>query len=241
MKNRIQQGFTLIELLVVITIIAILASLAVPTFSKIQEKGNITKGISNCRQIITTLRIYSSDNGGNYPDTVLATAGGGGGGGTVTSNAAFREMFKGGEADNEMIFGCPASQYGNPDGNIGANPDYTNALEAGKKENHWMMTGGLNDSASGSYPLVYEVATNATWNPTWDCDAAGKGTKGRTWSGGKVIIGMNDSSVALQPCSSTKGTNSLKDQGSGGTGASKNLFTQNSGGTGGDPTILDVE
>jgi prepilin-type N-terminal cleavage/methylation domain-containing protein len=57
MKNRIQQGFTLIELLVVITIIAILAGLALPTFTKIQEKGNMTKAISNCRQIITVLRI----------------------------------------------------------------------------------------------------------------------------------------------------------------------------------------
>ncbi len=69
MKHRIQQGFTLIELLVVITIIAILASLAVPTFSKIQERGNQTKGINNCRQVITTMRLYSSDNNGNYPDS----------------------------------------------------------------------------------------------------------------------------------------------------------------------------
>src|SRR5690606_21782662 len=69
MKKRLnKKGFTLIELLVVITIIAILASLAVPTFGRIQERGNITKGISNCRQIITALRIYASDNGGNYPD-----------------------------------------------------------------------------------------------------------------------------------------------------------------------------
>src|SRR5689334_22401120 len=68
MKTRLQQGFTLIELLVVITIIAILASLAVPTFGKIQERGYITKGISNCRQIITAMRIYSGDNGGNYMD-----------------------------------------------------------------------------------------------------------------------------------------------------------------------------
>ena len=73
MKTRIQQGFTLIELLVVITIIAILAGLALPTFTKIQEKGNMTKAISNCRQIITVLRIYSSDNNGNYPDVAIAS------------------------------------------------------------------------------------------------------------------------------------------------------------------------
>ena len=71
MKTQMQKVFTLIELLVVITIIAILASLAVPTFGRIQERGNITKGISNARQIITALRIYSSDHSGNYPDIAL--------------------------------------------------------------------------------------------------------------------------------------------------------------------------
>jgi prepilin-type N-terminal cleavage/methylation domain-containing protein len=229
MKYSIQRGFTLIELLVVITIIAILASLAVPTFSKIQEKGNITKGISNCRQVITTLRLYSSDNNGNYPDQDPSKPG--------NANDAFRLMFVGGEADNEMIFGCPASQYGVPDGNIGTSPGFINALEAGKKENHWDLTAGLNDSASGTYPLVYECAKEAVWDPTWDPTAVGRGTKGRTWSGAKIIIGMNDSSVALQVCDPAGGK--LKPLG---TGGSTDLFTQNtqSGGST-PPTVLDVE
>jgi len=55
MKTKINQGFTLIELLVVITIIAILASLAVPTFNVIQDKANQMKGTSNARQIIMAM------------------------------------------------------------------------------------------------------------------------------------------------------------------------------------------
>ena len=235
MKTRLKQGFTLIELLVVITIIAILASLAVPTFSKIQERGNMTKGISNCRQIITTLRIYSADNNGNYPDT-NATAGGGTGGGAVaTANAAFRELFIGGQVSDEKIFGCPSSLNGNPDGNIGTSPAYAEAVAAG--ENHWALTAGLNDSASGSIPVVFENATSAGgFDPTWDVKAAGRNTRGRTWGGGKVIVGMNDSSVSPLTCDLSSGK--LKAQGTG-----KNVFAQ-AGDTSGSGaaafTILDI-
>lgn len=215
MKIQRNQGFTLIELLVVITIIAILASLAVPTFSKIQERGNMTKGVNNCRQIITTLRIYSSDNNGNYPDNATVDDGSGGGGGAVTTaNDAFRQLFVGGQATDEKIFGCPASANGNPDGNIGtAASSFTEAVKAG--ENHWAMTANLNDSASGSIPLVFENPVSGGANPTWDTDAAGRSTAGRTWSGGKVIVGMNDSSVAPLTCVRGGGAQPLQKQGSG--------------------------
>ena len=121
MKTRTQQGFTLIELLVVITIIAILASLAVPTFAKIQEKGNQTKGISNCRQIITAMRIFASENSGNYPGSSAAS---GNAGSTTDSNTAFQELFTGGVlkvrkggikgAAQKAIGGRAARGKGNP-------------------------------------------------------------------------------------------------------------------------------
>ncbi len=229
MKTRTQQGFTLIELLVVITIIAILASLAVPTFAKIQERGNQTKGINNCKQIITTLKLYSADNGGAYPMGTTPAP--------TTSNDAFKLLFTSGVADSETIFGCPNSDYGGapglPDGNIGTSPTYANALET--KENHWVTVAGISDSASGAYPLVWECATDAVWDSSWNADAAGKTSKGRTWSGGKVIVGTNDGSVVAQACSSSKGTSvKLKTQGSGST----NMFsTQSSTGL----TVLDVK
>lgn len=249
MKTRIQQGFTLIELLVVITIIAILAGLALPTFTKIQEKGNMTKAISNCRQIITVLRIYSSDNNGNYPDAVSSsdTGAGGdpGGGGSQNSNDVFRRLFIAAAIDNEGIFGCPSSRDGNPDGNIGTSPGYDEAVKPG--ENHWAMTAGLSDSASGTYPIVYENPSAGAWpEPTWNADAAGTGALGRTWSGGKVIIGMNDSSVNTEATITAKGSG-LQLKGKGGNNA-PNVFKQNEstgsgssgGGSGGDsgPRIL---
>lgn len=217
MRKGLKKGFTLIELLVVITIIAILASLAVPTFGRIQERGNITKGISNARQIITALRIYSSDHNGNYPD-VAATSAEPDPDNPVdasSSNGIFKTLFTEQILDNEMIFGCPVSKFGNPDGKVGA--DGKDALMA--NENHWSFTTGASDSASGSLPLVYENGVSDVWNPTWDPQAAGTTAKGRSWSGGKVIIGQNDSSVALQQLDSKTTASGLK-------GGDDNLFAR---------------
>ncbi|MEY4484477.1 MAG: hypothetical protein RL693_1929 [Verrucomicrobiota bacterium] len=226
-RTNTQRGFTLIELLVVITIIAILAGLAFPAFAKISEKGKITQAINNCKQIIISLRLYSGDNNGLYPDSDRTDS-------PDTANKAFRILFKQGILETEKIFGCGASPY-IPDGNIGEAPGYEKAVDSG--ENHWMMTKGLNDSASGGIPLVFENSTNSSGDPTWNADAAGKLMKGRTWSGGKVVIGMNDSSVEVMPCVSSKGTVSLK-----GSGEGKNPFTmqQDKDGEGG-LEFLEVE
>jgi Domain of unknown function (DUF4190) len=189
-------------------------SLMGPLGTNISGKGNISKAISNCRQIITTLRLYSSDNGGNYPDAVNPKV--------RTSNEAFHMMFVGGQADNEMIFGAPLSPY-QPDGNIGKAPDYLEALKPG--ENHWAMTRGLNDSAPGTYPLVFENPADATWPPKWDTNAVSVPKPGRVWKNGKIIIGMNDSSVALQKLEPDQGgLVGLKPLA---TGDSATLFSQN--------------
>ena len=145
----------------------------------------------------------------------------------------FRELFKAGSIDNETVLGCPASKDGNPDGNIGkSDPEFAEAVKSG--ENHWAFTSGLTDSASGSYPLVYENPVGGEWPaPTWNCDAAGTGAIGRSWSGGKVIVGMNDSSVLTQQCTSPKGAanelGGLKNK----TSSETNVFKQNDTGSGG--------
>ena len=241
MKTRLKQGFTLIELLVVITIIAILASLALPAFNGIQERGNITKGINNCRQIITSLKIYASDNNGAYPtaaDDTQATGTGTGTGAGGKSNDAFRKLFTEGVLTTESIFGCPASPA-NPDGNIGdKSSGYKDALKS--KENHWAMTASLSDSSPASYPVVFENATDATWNPKWEVASVSQAKKGRVWSGPKIIIGMNDASVSAVKLDSTTGK--VKAQGTG-----KNIFevsdpsSSGGGGTATAPTIMDAD
>jgi hypothetical protein len=199
-----RRGITKLELGVGLCAILMLAGASCGPTGHISDKGNITKGISNCRQISISLRIYSSDHDGKYPDAFLKD--------TRTANAAFRILFEEQCIDNEMIFGCPVSPFV-PDGKIedtyiGNNGKYGDALEPG--ENHWMLTAGVTDASSGAIPLVYENSLTATWSPKWNADAEGKEVRGRTWKTG-IIIGMNDSSVSIQPLAAKSGkTEGLK-------------------------------
>src|SRR5439155_9823895 len=69
MKKNLS-GFTLIELLVVITIIAVLASIALPVFNGVTERANQTKDLSNAKQIGLALKLFATDNNGAFPTRV---------------------------------------------------------------------------------------------------------------------------------------------------------------------------
>ncbi len=72
-----KSAFTLIELLVVISIIAILASIAVPVFGKALEKGKATSCKANLRQLGIGVQAYLNDN----EDQMFPKTGSGGTGG----------------------------------------------------------------------------------------------------------------------------------------------------------------
>ncbi|MHB1082843.1 MAG: type II secretion system protein [Prosthecobacter sp.] len=218
MKTKRNQAFTLIELLVVITIIAILASLAVPAFTMVQTQGNQMKGVNNCKQIILALKQFSKDNNSQYPDSLQNPLTGSL---AQTANDAYRYMIQEQIVTDERIFGCPAGYT--PNNDIGQAPNYGNALMPG--ENHWAMTGNQTDTTVGNMPIVFENPTSISWPPLWNADVAGQIAPGRTWPGGKIIIGRNDGSVAVEALAGKRGSIGPKIMAGG-----LNLFTQASQG-----------
>ena len=60
-------GFTLIELLCVVAIIGVLASLLMPTFSKMTERANNLKCQSNLRQIGVAAHLAANDHNNTFP------------------------------------------------------------------------------------------------------------------------------------------------------------------------------
>lgn len=62
-----QAAFTLIELLTVIGIIALLSGITLPVFSKVREQANVTRDISNLRQLGVGMRSYLIDYDNSFP------------------------------------------------------------------------------------------------------------------------------------------------------------------------------
>ncbi|KXS45969.1 MAG: general secretion pathway protein G [Candidatus Frackibacter sp. T328-2] len=61
-----EEGFTLIELMIVIAVLGILAGIAIPRFSGVQDKAEVAAVKSELKSIQTGLEMYNAENG-EYP------------------------------------------------------------------------------------------------------------------------------------------------------------------------------
>jgi prepilin-type N-terminal cleavage/methylation domain-containing protein/prepilin-type processing-associated H-X9-DG protein len=68
-QGRTRRGFTLVELLVVVTIIVLMLSLMLPSFSRALDAATISVCADNLRQISTATSNFGSDNFMQYPLT----------------------------------------------------------------------------------------------------------------------------------------------------------------------------
>ncbi|MBI5598185.1 MAG: prepilin-type N-terminal cleavage/methylation domain-containing protein [Deltaproteobacteria bacterium] len=62
MLRRNEEGFTLVELLIVVAIIAILAAIAIPQFTKYRKRAWVTEVHSDIKNAYTAAQAYLNDN-----------------------------------------------------------------------------------------------------------------------------------------------------------------------------------
>ena len=166
---------------------------------KPSANGEITRAISNARQIFFGLGLYGNDNNGKYPDG-------------LTANEAFRKLVSTKNLDSEVVFGCPNSLFV-PDGNLGSAPLFEKAIQPG--ENHWMyIFNPEGSSAAGNAPLLIEAPDISTGVPLWHPEWEGTKKPGRTWSGRRVVVCLNDGSVSTWRVDGTSASSKLRSGGS---------------------------
>ena len=69
MVNRIR-GFTLLEILIVVIIVGIMATVAMPQFTKMIERAKEAEAMSNLSAVRAAQKVYALDNNGAYTDTI---------------------------------------------------------------------------------------------------------------------------------------------------------------------------
>ena len=68
MKNTKKRGFTIVELVIVIAVIAILASVLIPTFTNVVKAANKSKALQEARNAYTDyLANYVTEHNGSLP------------------------------------------------------------------------------------------------------------------------------------------------------------------------------
>ena len=203
-KKSLTSAFTLIELLVVITIIGILAGIALPVFNTVQLKGAQTKVLAQAKQVGLALKLYAGDNGGSYP---VYVAGGGtppapttaGSANAQNSNADFFLLFPT-YTQSESIFANKYCYYNHvvPDNVIdqaGTTTWGTQTLKAGENSFNYME--GLNDSSNPACPIVCD-GTNAAFQYVTTPNTAGY-----VWGNNKAVVVHLDNSASLDTLTAT--------------------------------------
>lgn len=180
--KKTHSAFTLIELLVVITIIAVLASIALPVFNSVTERANQTKDLSNAKQIGLALKLFAGDNDGKFP---VATG---------NANTAFAQLIPQ-YITTEKVFYLSKSPW-TPAAPDEVATDTGTTLASG--ENHFAYVNNLTDTSNPSFPLIADGFSAGTPGTYTSAETA----KGGVWKGKRAIVIRADLSGNVEKCTS---------------------------------------
>lgn len=200
MRKANSSAFTLIELLIVITIIAVLASIALPAYNGVKERGDQTKDLSNAKQVALALRQFAIDNNGAYPAKPPAADYSAAAGVPSTSNDAFWWLFPN-YLQSETIFAISGSAYtpGTPDNRLDAAGASTRNDTLKKGENSFAYVSGLTDTSNPTFPLIadgFAAGSPGTYT-------ANKAQPGGVWAGKKAVVVFCDASGQIMKVDTT--------------------------------------
>jgi prepilin-type N-terminal cleavage/methylation domain-containing protein len=199
-------AFTLIELLVVISIIAILASIAIPVFSSASLTAQQNKAVQQCKGIFYGLKMFANDHNGIYPsvyeqDFQTSTSTNTSGGAPLQdANQAYANIIPT-YVNTEKPFSVPVSRYCKTASGSYITPDdnFTNrqqVLAAGM--NAFAYVEGLNDTSNSNYPIMadgFAGGQGIVQSPKY---SKTENDFGAVWKGRKAIVVRLDGSVSLE-------------------------------------------
>ena len=177
MKTSKPHAFTLIELLVVISIIAILAGIALPVFGEVQTRGAQTKALSNAKQVGTACKLFAMDYNGNFPlytDPVNRT-------GTGRTSNDILETLMPDYLPEKNVFSIPKSAYCKKRGNASSGAQAQVKLDPG--DNEWAYVTGLSDTSNSRFPLLADGFAPGSTNYVSD-----ETQPGGVWKGKKAVV-----------------------------------------------------
>jgi prepilin-type N-terminal cleavage/methylation domain-containing protein len=111
-RRRKKAAFTLVELLVTISIIGLLAGLAIPAIQAGRETAEVGGCMSNIRQLSTAILASAADNNGQIPSGAWAN--------DAANNVTNGQLWTGGYVRDAKVFLCPHGRktpplwYGSP-------------------------------------------------------------------------------------------------------------------------------